>query len=290
MISMFFPIILAIIIVILILVIIIERRVMNHKLETETYAKDQLVNKISLITRENTYLKNQMLEKNASNDTHHHGLRKAKQELQEILSQYQKEGAISFFDIITTGNLAVKHPLFEYARAFDYIVITEKGLFNINVKNWKQKTFYHFTVDPSTALENNQEDTVNQTVGRYIADQFHSQFQSTRPTTYTFIERIRNNSVTYDFYNYDPYEQSSKNTKALEDRIAEKLNHRIHNIGLVYFTDGSVNLIDGPTERQDFVETVSSKSSLKEVIGETIVNAQESLTEAQYNELLAHFH
>ena len=90
--------------------------------------------------------------------------------------------------------------------------------------------------------------------------------------------------------NYDPYEQSSKNAKALEDRITDQLHHRIQNIGLVYFTDGSVNLIDGPTERQDFVETVSSKSSLKEVIGETIINAQESLTESQYNELLAHFH
>lgn len=290
MIPMFFPIILAIIIVILLLIIIIERRVMNHKLETESYAKDQLINKISIVTRENTYLKNQMLEKDVNNDTHHHGLRKAKQDLNDILNQYRSQGSISFFDIITTGNLAVKHPLFEYARAFDYIVITEKGLFNINVKNWKQKTFYHFTVDPTNDTQNNGSDTVNQTVGRYIANQFHSQFQSTRPTTYTFVERIRNNSIIYDFYNYDPYEQSSKNAKALEDRIADQLNHRIQNIGLVYFTDGSVNLIDGPTERQDFVETVSSKSSLKEVIGETIVNAQESLTEAQYNELLAHFH
>src|SRR5699024_3445875 len=135
----------------------------------------------------------------------------------------------------------------------------------------------------------NGSDTVNQTVGRYIANQFHSQFQSTRPITYTFVERIRNNSIIYDFYNYDPYEQSSKNAKALKDRIPDELNHRVQKTDLVYCQYGSINLIDGPTERQDFVETITYKSTLKDVIGETIVNAQKSLTEAQYNELLAHF-
>src|SRR5699024_12627228 len=99
MITMFFLIILVIIIVILLLFIIIERRMMNHKLETKSYEKDQLINKISIITRENTYLKNQMLEKNVNNDTHLHGLRKAKQDLNDILNQYRSEGSISFFDI-----------------------------------------------------------------------------------------------------------------------------------------------------------------------------------------------
>ena len=232
----------------------------------------------------------QMLNIDGNNDTHHHGLRKAKQDLNSILNQYKNEGVIQHFDIIATGNLAVKHPLFEYARTFDYVVITEKGIFNINVKNWKQKTFYHFTADTTNSNESKVNDNIDQTVGRYIANQFHSQFQSTRSTTYTFIERIKNNSVTYDFYNYDPFEQSSINTQALEAKIYEKLNQQIKNIGLVYFTDGSVNIIDGPSTRGDYVETVSSKSSLQQIIGDTVQSTDQALTKKQYDKLVARFY
>lgn len=290
MIHMFFPLILIVIIILLIVIVIIDHRVMQNKLETETYSKDQLVTKISTVTRENTQLKNQMLNIDGNNDTHHHGLRKAKQDLNSILNQYKNEGVIQHFDIIATGNLAVKHPLFEYARTFDYIVITEKGIFNINVKNWKQKTFYHFTADTTNSNESKVNDNIDQTVGRYIANQFHSQFQSTRSTTYTFIERIKNNSVTYDFYNYDPFEQSSINTQALEAKIYEKLNQQIKNIGLVYFTDGSVNIIDGPSTRGDYVETVSSKSSLQQIIGDTVQSTDQALTKEQYDKLVARFY
>lgn len=263
---------------------------MKHKLDTEIYSKNQLVNKISMVTSENTHLKNQMLDIDANNDTYHHGLRKAKQVLNEILSQYKTDAQIKFYDIIATSNLAVKHPLFEYARTFDYIVITDKGLFNINVKNWKQKTFYHFNADSNLETLSNNDDTVNQTVGRYIANQYHSQFQTTRKTNYTFIERIKNNSVIFEFYNYDPYEQSSQNAKVLEDKINEHLKRQIKSIGLVYFTDGSVNIIDGPAIRGNYAETVSSKSSLKEVIGETLASSNESLTEEQYNKLVNYMH
>ncbi|WP_210136356.1 NERD domain-containing protein [Staphylococcus sp. GDK8D68P] len=287
---MFFPLILIVIIILLIVIVIIDHRVMQNKLETETYSKDQLVTKISTVTRENTQLKNQMLNIDGNNDTHHHGLRKAKQDLNSILNQYKNEGVIQHFDIIATGNLAVKHPLFEYARTFDYVVITEKGIFNINVKNWKQKTFYHFTADTTNSNESKVNDNIDQTVGRYIANQFHSQFQSTRSTTYTFIERIKNNSVTYDFYNYDPFEQSSINTQALEAKIYEKLNQQIKNIGLVYFTDGSVNIIDGPSTRRDYVETVSSKSSLQQIIGDTVQSTDQALTKEQYDKLVARFY
>ncbi|MFZ7647086.1 NERD domain-containing protein [Staphylococcus saprophyticus] len=287
---MFFPLILIVIIILLIVIVIIDHRVMQNKLETETYSKDQLVTKISTVTRENTQLKNQMLNIDGNNDTHHHGLRKAKQDLNSILNQYKNEGVIQHFDIIATGNLAVKHPLFEYARTFDYVVITEKGIFNINVKNWKQKTFYHFTADTTNSNESKVNDNIDQTVGRYIANQFHSQFQSTRSTTYTFIERIKNNSVTYDFYNYDPFEQSSINTQALEAKIYEKLNQQIKNIGLVYFTDGSVNIIDGPSTTGDYVETVSSKSSLQQIIGDTVQSTDQALTKEQYDKLVARFY
>ena len=127
MIFMFLPLILLLIIVLLIIIVFIDHRVMQNKLETETYAKDQLVTKISTVTRENTNLKNKMLDIDSNNDTHHHGLRKAKQDLSVILNEQKEQGVIAYFDIIATGNLAVKHPLFEYARAFDYIVFTEKG-------------------------------------------------------------------------------------------------------------------------------------------------------------------
>ncbi|MEP9851819.1 hypothetical protein ABDK10_03880 [Staphylococcus aureus] len=286
---MFLNSILFIIIALLIVILVINYRTMQQKLDTETYSKDQLVNKISKITSENTKLKNQMLNIDANNDTHHHSLRKAKQDLIEILSQYKKNDIVQFYEVVATSGLAVRHPLFEYARTFDYIVITNKGLFNINVKNWKQKTFYHFNVDPndtSTETELNTNQSINQTVGRYIASQYHTQFHSSRQTTYTFIERIKNNSVIFDFYNYDPYEQASQNAKILEDKINEHLNRHIKSIGLVYFTDGSVNIIDGPTVRNAYAETVSSKSSLKEIIGETLASANETLSEDEYQQLL----
>ena len=52
MIHMFFPLILIVIIILLIVIVIIDHRVMQNKLETETYSKDQLVTKISTVTRE----------------------------------------------------------------------------------------------------------------------------------------------------------------------------------------------------------------------------------------------
>lgn len=290
MIIMLLTFILLVIVILLIIVMIINQKNMQQKLETEKYSKEQLVTKISSVTRENTQLKNQMLHFDGNNDSNHHGLRKAKQNLKDILEQYKTAGTIKAYDIIATGNLAVKHPLFEYARAFDYIVITDKGVFNINVKNWKQKTFYHFDIDSETEISTNNESSVHQTVGRYIAQQYHSQFNTTRTGSYTFIERVKNNSVIYDFYSYDPFEQTAKNTKELETRIAERLNHHIKNIGLVYFTDGSVNIIDGPNVREDYTETVSSKSSLKDVIGDTLSNASESITKEQYDKLVERFH
>ncbi|PTI39986.1 hypothetical protein BU120_13300, partial [Staphylococcus xylosus] len=91
------------------------------------------------------------------------------------------------------------------------------------------------------------------------------------------------------FYNYDPYEQASKNTQALAAKIHERLNQQIPNVGLVYFTDGSVNLIDGPAIRNNYVETVSSKSSLQEIIKETLNSKNDVLTKEQYDKLVARF-
>ncbi|MBF7017218.1 hypothetical protein [Staphylococcus durrellii] len=287
---MFLSIILLIIIFLLIIALYLDHRFMQNKLDTEIYAKTQLVRKISTVSTENTNLRNQMLNFDANNDKHHHGIRKAKQDLNEIMNKLVDSNKLNNFEIISTSNLAVKHPFFEYARPFDYIVITEKGLFNIDVKNWRQKTFYHFNVDPEQDKNNDIIDkTEDQIVGRYIANKFHSQFNSTRMTSYTFIERIKNDTVIFDFYSQDPYKEAAYNTKILQEKIKERVNHSIKNIGLVYFTDGSVNLIDGPTEREKYVETVSSKSSLKDIIEETVTTAEESLSKEQFDRLVERF-
>lgn len=287
---MFLTITLLIIIILLIVILFLNHHFMQNKLDTETYAKTQLVTKISSLTSENTYLKNEMLNIDANNDKHHHGIRKAKQELTDIMNTLIDTEKINFFEIINTSSLAVRHPLFDYARPFDYIVITEKGLFNIDVKNWKQKTFYHFNADANiTTTDGDDVNTIDQAVGRYIAQQFHSQFQSTHPTSYTFIERIKNNSVVYDFYSHDPYKEAASNTQLLENKIKEKSNHSISNIGLVYFADGSVNLIDGPTKREQYAETVSSKSNLREVITKTVEQSTEALSQEQFDKLVARF-
>ncbi|MBF7018801.1 hypothetical protein ISO99_02655 [Staphylococcus sp. 18_1_E_LY] len=287
---MFLTIILLIIIFLLIIALFFDHRFMQNKLDTETYAKNQLVRKISTVTSENTTLRNQMLNFDANNDKHHHGIRKAKQDLTDIMAKLVDNHQLANFEIISTSNLAVRHPLFEYARHFDYIVITEKGLFNIDVKNWKQKTFYHFNVDPEQESDNSMSDkTEDQIVGRYIANKFHSQFNSTRMTSYTFIERIKKNTVIFDFYSQDPYKEAAYNTKMLQEKIKENVHHNINNVGLVYFTDGSVNLIDGPTEREKYVETVSSKSNLKHIIEETVTSADESLSKEQFDRLVARF-
>lgn len=289
---MFLTIILLIIIFLLIIALYLDHRFMQNKLDTEIYAKTQLVRKISTVTSENTNLRNQMLSFDANNDKHHHGIRKAKQDLTDIMTKLVDNNQLAKFEIISTSNLAVKHPFFEYARPFDYIVITEKGLFNIDVKNWKQKTFYHFNVDPEQENDNNNDlsdKTEDQIVGRYIANKFHSQFNSTRMTSYTFIERIKKHTVIFDFYSQDPYKEAAYNTKMLQEKIKENAHHNIKNVGLVYFTDGSVNLIDGPTEREKCVETVSSKSSLKDIIEETITSADESLSKEQFDRLVARF-
>ena len=45
-----------------------------------------------------------------------------------------KQRSIKTYSIVSTNNLAVKHPLFEYARSFDFIIVTDVGLINVDVK------------------------------------------------------------------------------------------------------------------------------------------------------------
>ena len=76
------------------------------------------------------------------------------------------------------------------------------------------------------------------------------------------------------------------NAKVIEERIEQKLNQFVPCIGLVYFTDGSVNIIDGPATREQYADTVSSKSSLREMIGETISKNNNSLSQEQFTRLV----
>ncbi|MCU5745604.1 hypothetical protein N9R04_02565 [Staphylococcus sp. SQ8-PEA] len=285
---MFIIYILIIIIIFLVIAHIIDHRAMQGKLETERYAKGQLVNKLGTMKNENMQLKNQILNIDGNKDTYHHGIRKARQDLYEILGEFNENQAINHYEIVPTSNLAVRHPLFDIARTFDYIVLTDKGIFNIDVKNWKQKTFYHFTVDPNQEITTHSR-SIHDVVGHYIAKEFHNQFQSTRPTTYTFIERIKNNSIIYDFYQHDPFERAAQNAQIMEEKLGSQFNQVISSIGLVYFTDGSVNIIDGPSTREQYADTVSSKSSLKEIIGETVRNNSKPLSKEQFEALVKNF-
>ncbi|UDI78367.1 hypothetical protein HYI43_07360 [Staphylococcus taiwanensis] len=279
-------IILLVIIVVLILAFILNQRYMQDRVDTEMYARNQMVTKNAMLSNENLELKNQMLSSN--NDVSSHAKRNAKHVLTSILDKYKEQGNLKYYDIITTSNLATKHPFFEYARTFDYIVVSDVGLINVDVKNWKQKTFYHFDAPVSDEMTIESSD-VNQVVGHYISKQYHSQFDSPRSDIYTFIEKIQNNRVVYDFYDHDPYEQASINSKILKDGIENHFNHKVQSIGVVYFSDGSVNIIEGTEEREQYVDTVSTKSSLEAVIKNAIDLSKHPLSEDQVTKIIESF-
>lgn len=279
-------IILLVIIVVLILAFILNQRYMQDRVDTEMYARNQMVTKNAMLSNENLELKNQMLSSN--NDVSSHAKRNAKHVLTSILDKYKEQGNLKYYDIITTSNLATKHPFFEYARTFDYIVVSDVGIINVDVKNWKQKTFYHFDAPVSDEMTIESSD-VNQVVGHYISKQYHSQFDSPRSDIYTFIEKIQNNRVVYDFYDHDPYEQASINSKILKDGIENHFNHKVQSIGVVYFSDGSVNIIEGTEEREQYVDTVSTKSSLEAVIKNAIDLFKHPLSEDQVTKIIESF-
>ena len=280
-------IILMIIIVILIFAFVLNQRYMQDRIDTEVYAKNQMVSKNSLLSKENLELKNKILSSN--NEISPHSKRNAKRALQDILDRFKDSGKLKYYNIITTSNLATKHPLFEYARTFDYIVVSDVGLINIDVKSWKQKTFYHFDLPTSDHLEGDDQ-SVEQIVGHYISKQYHSQFDSNRNEIYTFVEKIQNNRVIYEFYQHDPYEQAAINAKILKDGIEKYFNHKIQSIGVIYFSDGSVNIIEGAEEREKYIDTVSTKSSLESVINNAIELSKHPLSETQVNTIVENFH
>lgn len=279
--------ILSVIIIILIIAIVLNQRYMKDRVETEEYARNQLIAKNSTLSEENLALKNQMLSSN--NDVGHHAFKNAKRELQKILDRFKENGRLKTYSIVSTNNLAVKHPLFEYARSFDFIIVTDVGLINVDVKNWNQKTFYHFDVPDKHFEEKNQPYDTDQIVGHYVSSRYHSQFNTTRTGVYTFTEILQDNRVIYEFYDQDPYQQAANNAKALKDQIESDYRFKIQSIGVVYFSDGSVNIIEGSDESDKYVDTVSTQSSLEKVIEDAIQLSKHPLNDEQVQEISESF-
>lgn len=279
--------ILSVIIIILIIAIVLNQRYMKDRVETEEYARNQLIAKNSTLSEENLALKNQMLSSN--NDVGHHAFKNAKRELQKILDRFKENGRLKTYSIVSTNNLAVKHPLFEYARSFDFIIVTDVGLINVDVKNWNQKTFYHFDVPDKHFEEKNHPYDTDQIVGHYVSSRYHSQFNTTRTGVYTFTEVLQDNRVIYEFYDQDPYQQAANNAKALKDQIESDYQFKIQSIGVVYFSDGSVNIIEGSDESDKYVDTVSTQSSLEKVIEDAIQLSKHPLNDEQVQEISESF-
>ncbi len=58
-------------------------------------------------------------------------------------------------------------------------------------------------------------------------------------------ETVQPNRVIYDFYDYDPYQLAANNAKALKDHIEQNFNFKVQSTGVIYFSDGTVNIIQG---------------------------------------------
>ncbi|CYC01912.1 Uncharacterised protein [Staphylococcus aureus] len=130
---------------------------------------------------------------------------------------------------------------------------------------------------------------IEKVVGHYISQQYHDQFNSSRKSIYTFTETVQPNRVIYDFYDYDPYQLAANNAKALKDHIEQKFNFKVQSTGVIYFSDGTVNIIQGSEERDKYVDTVSTKSSLRRIISEAIELSKHPLNKEQVDQITAIF-
>lgn len=156
---------------------------------------------------------------------------------------------------------------------------------NVDVKNWNQKTFYHFDVPDKHFEERNQPYETDQIVGHYVSSRYHSQFNTTRTGVYTFTEILQDNRVIYEFYDQDPYQQAANNAKAFKDQIESVYQFKIQSIGVVYFSDGSVNIIEGSDESDKYVDTVSTQSSLEKVIEDAVQLSKHPLNNVQVQKI-----
>ncbi len=89
---MSFYVVLIIIIVALIGILVLNQRYSNSKIDTEVYARKQLIKKNKALSAENAELRSQMLSSN--NDVGHHAYKNAKRELRKILDSYLENGKL----------------------------------------------------------------------------------------------------------------------------------------------------------------------------------------------------
>lgn len=100
---------------------------------------------------------------------------------------------------------------------------------------------------------------------------------------------LQDNRVIYEFYDHDPYDKAANNAKALKDKIENDYNFKIQSIGVIYFSDGSVNIIEGSDESDKYVDTVSTPISLEKVIEDAIDLSKHPLTDKQIEEISESF-
>ena len=77
--------------------------------------------------------------------------------------------------------------------------------------------------------------------------------------------------------------------KALKDHIEQNFNFKVQSTGVIYFSDGTVNIIQGSEERDKYVDTVSTKSSLRRIISEAIELSKHPLNKEQVDQITAIF-
>ncbi len=132
-----------------------------------------------------------------------------------------------------------------------------------------KKHFITFNVpdEHDTEISNSN---IEKVVGHYISQQYHDQFNYIKKVYLYFYRNSSTKSCYYDFYDYDPYQLAANNAKALKDHIEQNFNFKVQSTGVIYFSDGTVNIIQGSEERDKYVDTVSTKSSLRRIISEAI--------------------
>ena len=69
----------------------------------------------------------------------------------------------------------------------------------------------------------------------------------------------------------------------------KNFNFKVQSTGVIYFSDGTVNIIQGSEERDKYVDTVSTKSSLRRIISEAIELSKHPLNKEQVNQITAIF-
>lgn len=103
-----------------------------------------------------------------NNDVGYYVYKNVKRELCKILDSYFENGKLKYYDIIVISNLVIKYLFFEYVCLFDFIIVLDIGLINVDVKSWGEKIFYYFDVFDEYDIEISNSN-IEKVVGYYIS-------------------------------------------------------------------------------------------------------------------------